>query len=105
MARSYQFAKAVDLYQAGETVKGSAKQSGLPLSSLYSHLKFRNLLRQERKYKHRPDPTPEEIAERCAEIQKGWSPAEMERRHVARGASSHLFDRLARRCHRLREVA
>lgn len=37
----------------------------------------------KRKYTHnpdQPDPTPEEITERCAEVQAGWTKAERARR-------------------------
>lgn len=33
-----------------------------------------------------PDPTPEELAERCAAVRAKWSEEETERRRVGRGA-------------------
>jgi hypothetical protein len=34
-----------------------------------------------------PDPTPEEIAERCLEVQAGWDAATEERRKVQKDSS------------------
>ena len=45
-----------------------------------------------------PDPTPEELVERCAEVRAKWSAEETERRAVGRGVEavrlrSYSFDR------------
>lgn len=50
-----------------------------PLEALY----VARVRSAKRKYTHNPDPTdptPEEIAERCAEVQAGWTKAERARR-------------------------
>ena len=47
---------------------------------------------------HEPDPTPEELAERCAAVRSNWSAEETERRRVGRASGpvrlrSYSFDR------------
>jgi hypothetical protein len=75
---------AVAIYKQGETLKNTASKAGLHYSLVYKHLRFANLLRTVRVVKGNVDPTPEEIAARCAEIQAGWTPEEMSRRWVGR---------------------
>lgn len=75
---------AVAIYQSGEPIKKAALGSGVSYAMVYKHLRFTNLLRTVRIVKGNVDPTPEEIAARCAEIQASWTPEEMSRRWVGR---------------------
>lgn len=84
MCLSDKLRMAVAIYQKGETLKKTAQRSGLHYSLVYKHLRFANLLRKVRIVKGNVDPTPEEIAARCAEIQASWTPEEMSRRWVGR---------------------
>ena len=40
------------------------------------------------KASHEPDPTPEELAQRCAEVRARWSDEETKRRRVGRGVEA-----------------
>jgi lambda repressor-like predicted transcriptional regulator len=84
MSTSDKLKKAVAIYQKGETLKNTAMRAGLHYSLVYKHLRFANLLRTVRVVKGNIDPTPEEIAARCAEIQARWSVEETSRRWVGR---------------------
>jgi hypothetical protein len=84
MCLSDKLRMAVAIYKSGETLRNTASRAGLHYSMVYKHLRFANLLRKVRVVKGNIDPTPEEIAARCAEIQAGWTPEEMSRRWVGR---------------------
>lgn len=59
------------------TLREKAKEFGLPASRGFQPLCNRPI-----------DPTPQEIEERCLEIQAGWAPERFER---GRGASPRFF--------------
>lgn len=103
---SQQLELMVKVYQSGESLKSTARATSLHPSLVWRHLKFRNLLRKqgvptEVSTEWQPgDPTPEEISERCAEIQAGWTPEECSRRWVGRSGlrrvpASHRVGRCA----------
>jgi hypothetical protein len=58
---------------------------GISQSHLYSLAKRHKLPGREKFYaNHEDDPTPEEIAERAAEVRRSWPDGEAERRMVGR---------------------
>jgi hypothetical protein len=66
-------------------VTKAASRAGVPMSALYQHLKFRNLIRPTNQRGVRvADPDEETIAARAAEIRASWTAEEASRRWVGR---------------------
>lgn len=76
-----------DAWEGDETREQIAQKFNIPYRSLLQIARKHKWPVKERAPK-KNDPTPEQIAERAAELRKKWRPADERKRSVGKGVSS-----------------